>query len=124
MMSRQRMSPPPFTRVAYGSIPWCHAAAHWNNSFYVRLIHHQVVEQRGEYIMGCLLIARFTVQEALRRRLFVTIAILSLVLLGLFSLLLYESTSRMQDFTNGQDMTLQILYEGIAITVLAMWLVY
>jgi Cu-processing system permease protein len=76
--------------------------------------------------MGWLLITRFTIQEAIRRRLFLTMAILTLLMLLLFGLLISAAISRMNEanLANGIDPTLPTLYAGIAITVLAMWLVY
>ena len=76
--------------------------------------------------MGWFLITRFTIQEAIRRRLFLTIAILTLLVLVLFGLLIHAAVSRMQEnqVANGMDPTLPTLYAGIAISILAMWLVY
>ncbi len=76
--------------------------------------------------MGWLLITRFTIQEAIRRRLFLTMAILTLLMLFLFGLLISAAISRMNEanLANGTDPTLPKLYAGIAITILAMWLVY
>jgi ABC-type transport system involved in multi-copper enzyme maturation permease subunit len=76
--------------------------------------------------MGWLLITRFTIQEAIRRRLFLTMAILTLLMLILFGLLVQAAASRMQEnnIINGRDPALPTLYAGIAITILAMWLVY
>ena len=76
--------------------------------------------------MGWLLITRFTLQEAIRRRLFLTMAILTLLMLVLFGLLIHAAIDRMQanHVANGTDPTLPTIYAGIAITILAMWLVY
>ena len=76
--------------------------------------------------MGWLLITRFTLQEAIRRRLFLTMAILTLLMLVLFGLLIHVAIDRMQanHVANGTDPTLPTIYAGIAITILAMWLVY
>ena len=76
--------------------------------------------------MGWLLITRFTLQEAIRRRLFLTMAILTLLMLVLFGLLIHAAIDRMQanNVANGTDPTLPTIYAGIAITILAMWLVY
>src|SRR2546423_2667978 len=76
--------------------------------------------------MGWLLITRFTLQEAIRRRLFLTMAILTLLLLGLVGLLIRAATDRMQatPVGNGTAPTLPTIYAGIAISILAMWLVY
>ena len=76
--------------------------------------------------MGWLLITRFTLQEAIRRRLFLTMAILTLLMLVLFGLLIHAAIDRMQanQVANGTDPTLPTIYAGIAITILAMWLVY
>ncbi len=76
--------------------------------------------------MGWLLITRFTMQEAIRRRLFLTMAILTILMLVLFGLLIHAAVSRMQEnqVANGMDPTQPTLYAGIAITILSMWLVY
>lgn len=76
--------------------------------------------------MGLLLITRFTLQEALRRRLFLTMAILSVLLLGLFALLLNAAVSQLDIDPNATPVVQQqaILAAGIIITFPAMWLVY
>ena len=76
--------------------------------------------------MGWLLITRFTLQEAIRRRLFLTMAILTLLMLVLFGLLIHAAIDRMQanNVANGTDPTLPTIYAGIAITIIAMWLVF
>ena len=43
--------------------------------------------------MGLLLMTRFTLQEAIRRRLFFAVLILSVLMLGAFSLLLHQAIS-------------------------------
>ncbi|TMD59566.1 MAG: hypothetical protein E6I91_20105, partial [Chloroflexi bacterium] len=65
--------------------------------------------------MGWLLITRFTLQEAIRRRLFLTMAILTLLMLVLFGLLIHAAIERMQanSVANGTDPTLPTIYAGI-----------
>ncbi len=62
--------------------------------------------------MGWLLITRFTLQEAIRRRLFLTMAILTLLMLVLFGLLIHAAIDRMQanHVANGTDPTLPTIY--------------
>jgi ABC-type transport system involved in multi-copper enzyme maturation permease subunit len=73
--------------------------------------------------MGLLLITRFTLQEAVRRWLFVAVAILSVVMIGLFSILLNIAVSTIVP-SNSYNTQIALLSGGIAISVLSMWLVY
>jgi ABC-type transport system involved in multi-copper enzyme maturation permease subunit len=75
--------------------------------------------------MGLLLITRFTLLEAIRRRLFLAVVILSILILTAFSILLsiviHVSQARN---VNGNDSQLILLGAGVVITVLAIWMVY
>ena len=73
--------------------------------------------------MGLLLITRFTLQEAVRRWLFVAVAILSILLIGLFAILLNVAVGTITA-SNAYERQLSLLTGGIAISVLSMWLVY
>ena len=73
--------------------------------------------------MGLLLISRFTVQEAIRRWLFVAVAILSIVLVGLFALLLNVAVGTISA-PDPYTRQISLLTGGIAMSVLSMWLVY
>jgi ABC-type transport system involved in multi-copper enzyme maturation permease subunit len=75
--------------------------------------------------MGLVLITRFTLLEAMRRRLFLAVVILSILIVTAFSILLsiviHVSQARN---VNGNDTQLQLLGGGVVITVLAIWMVY
>ncbi len=73
--------------------------------------------------MGMLLITRFTFQEAMRRRLFLAVVLLSIILLGAFTLLfsLVVDSSRAPD---GIDFQVFLLGIGAFMTLPAIWLVY
>lgn len=75
--------------------------------------------------MGFLLITRFTLLEAFRRRLFLAVLILSLLIVASFATLLHIVLNSSFNYdpaaTDGQ---LYILGEGAIITVLAIWMVY
>ncbi|HCI82469.1 MAG TPA: hypothetical protein DHW02_22570, partial [Ktedonobacter sp.] len=73
--------------------------------------------------MGLLLISRFTVQEAIRRWLFVAVAILSVVLIGLFAILLHVAVATISA-PDPYEQQIALLTGGIAVSVLSMWLVY
>src|SRR5579859_3577316 len=75
--------------------------------------------------MGLLLITRFTLLEAIRRRLFLAVAILSILILTAFSILLSIVVNVSQSSNgNGNDTQLYLLGGGVIITVLAIWMVY
>src|SRR3989442_9989187 len=75
--------------------------------------------------MGLLLITRFTMLEAIRRRLFLAVVILSILILTAFSILLSIVVNVSQSSNgNGNDTQLYLLGGGVIITVLAIWMVY
>lgn len=79
--------------------------------------------------MGLLLITRFTLQEAIRRKLFLAMAILSILLLILFALLLKAAVGQSDAINAQQGMSAfqmqQVnLQAGIVLAFPAMWLVY
>jgi len=71
--------------------------------------------------MGLLLITRFTLLEAIRRRLFLAVVILSILIVTAFSILLSIVINASQ---GGNDNSNEFLFGGIIITVLAIWMVY
>ncbi len=73
--------------------------------------------------MGLLLITRFTLLEAIRRRLFLTVLILSLLIIAAFTALLSKliSVSTPQD---GLSPRLFLLGVGVVVTVLVIWMLY
>lgn len=73
--------------------------------------------------MGLLLITRFTLQEAIRRRLFLSVVILSTLLLAAFAILLNIAVNMVQP-DGGTSARLQLLGGGVVITILVTWLVY
>src|SRR2546423_363492 len=75
--------------------------------------------------MGLLLITRFTLLEALRRRLFLAVVILSILIVAAFTILLsiVIHVSLMSN-NSGTDTQLYLLGGGVIITVLAIWMVY
>jgi ABC-type transport system involved in multi-copper enzyme maturation permease subunit len=75
--------------------------------------------------MGLLLITRFTLLEAIRRRLFLAVLILSLLILGAFTLLLAVVINvSLASNNSGTDPQLLLLGGGIFVTVMAIWMVY
>jgi ABC-type transport system involved in multi-copper enzyme maturation permease subunit len=75
--------------------------------------------------MGLLHITRFTLLEAVRRRLFLAVLILSILILGGFATLLHIALSVTLDAgIEAPNRQLYILGEGAIITVLAIWMVY
>jgi len=72
--------------------------------------------------MGLLLITRFTLQEALRRKLLLAMLILSLLLLCLFTFTLSKSLEGLQ--ANNPDITNTPQFIGIVLTIPAMWIAY
>ena len=75
--------------------------------------------------MGLLLITRFTLLEALRRRLFLAVVILSILIVAAFTILLsiVIHVSLMSN-NSGTSTQLYLLGGGVVITVLAIWMVY
>src|SRR5260370_31751208 len=75
--------------------------------------------------MGLLLIARFTLQEAIRRRLFLAVVLMSLLIIGAFATLFGIVLSQVGG-NNGQgiDPQLFLLGIGVFLDVAAIWLVY
>jgi ABC-type transport system involved in multi-copper enzyme maturation permease subunit len=75
--------------------------------------------------MGLLFITRFTLLEAIRRRLFLAVVILSILIVTAFSILLSIVINASQGGNNnGNNTQLQLLGAGVLITVLAIWMVY
>ena len=75
--------------------------------------------------MGLLLITRFTLLEAIRRRLFLAVAILSILILAAFTILLRIVINVSLGSNNsGTNTQLFLLGGGVLITVLAIWMVY
>jgi len=79
--------------------------------------------------MAVALITRFTLQEAIRRRLFLAVLILSALLLGAFIILLSIAINLLQSNSpaaNGGDLSphLFLLSGGVFFDILMIWLVY
>jgi ABC-type transport system involved in multi-copper enzyme maturation permease subunit len=75
--------------------------------------------------MGLLLITRFTLLEAIRRRLFLAVVILSILILAAFTILLSIVINvSLGSNGSGTDTQLYLLGGGVVITVLAIWMVY
>ena len=75
--------------------------------------------------MGLLLITRFTLLEAIRRRLFLAVVILSILILAAFTILLSIVINvSLGSNGSGTDTQLYLLGGGVIITVLAIWMVY
>ena len=72
--------------------------------------------------MGLLLITRFTLQEALRRKLFLAMLILGLLLLGLFAFALQKSVDAMASVSSASNINILLL--SMALTLPAMWIVF
>lgn len=73
--------------------------------------------------MGLLLITRFTLQEALRRKLFLAMLILGLLLLALFAFALQKSVEALTSSGLASN-TSSILLLSVALTLPAMWIVF
>nr|BBH95365.1 hypothetical protein KTA_35640 [Thermogemmatispora argillosa] len=73
--------------------------------------------------MGWAVIARFTLKEIVRRRIFVAVVLLTLLLLGLFTLLLSALVDNLQR-VQPADFDLLLLGIGALMAVLATWSVY
>lgn len=75
--------------------------------------------------MGLLLITHFTLLEAVRRRLFLAVVILSILIIGAFTILLSIVINvSLSSSGGGTDTQLYLLAGGVIITVLAIWMVY
>jgi ABC-type transport system involved in multi-copper enzyme maturation permease subunit len=75
--------------------------------------------------MRALLITGFTLREAIRRRLFLAVAILSVVMVGGFTLLLNAVTHLIASTPSTTlPSQVQVLSFGIVVTLLVMWMVY
>src|SRR5260370_23960242 len=75
--------------------------------------------------MGLLLIARFTLQEAIRRRLFLAVVLMSLLIIGAFATLFGIVLSQVGGSNSqGIDPQLFLLGIGVFLDVVAIWLVY
>ncbi len=72
--------------------------------------------------MGLLLITRFTLQEAVRRKLFLAMLILGLLLLGLFAFALQKSVDAVTSFDSASNTNILLL--SVALTLPAMWIVF
>src|SRR6266516_2545245 len=98
-MNKLQMSPPPFMQVEHASLPYSHAVALLSNSFCAPLNRRNIEDRpkRETYTMEWFLITHFTIQEAIRRHLFLTIAILTLLVLVLFGLLIHATVNQIQE---------------------------
>ena len=75
--------------------------------------------------MRLLLITRFTLLEAIRRRLFLAVIILSILILAAFTILLtIVVNDALANPNNGTDSHLMLLGGGVIITILVMWMLY
>jgi ABC-type transport system involved in multi-copper enzyme maturation permease subunit len=73
--------------------------------------------------MGLLYITRFTFMEAIRRRLFLAVIILSILIITAFTILLSFVINASQ-VNNSNNTQLELLGGGVIITLLAIWMVY
>jgi ABC-type transport system involved in multi-copper enzyme maturation permease subunit len=77
------------------------------------------------FVMGFVLITRFTLLEAMRRRLILAVLILSILIVAAFTILLrIVINASLGNNGTGINTQLYVLGEGVIITVLAMWMVY
>lgn len=75
--------------------------------------------------MRLLLITRFTLLEAIRRRLFLAVIILSVLIVTAFTILLtIVVNDALANPNNGTDSHLMLLGGGVIITILVMWMLY
>ena len=75
--------------------------------------------------MNVLLITRFTLLEAIRRRLFLAVIILSILILTAFTILLtIVVNTALSNQNNGTDPRYLLLGGGIIVTVLVIWMLY
>src|SRR5260370_16352879 len=124
---RPQISPLSCTNVERGSRPWRPSSARWNNSFYAPSMHR--ILDIKVYVMALALITRFTLQEAIRRRLFLAVLILSALLLVAFIILLSIAINLIQSNSstaNGDTLSphLFLVSGGVFFDILMTWLVY
>jgi ABC-2 type transport system permease protein len=75
--------------------------------------------------MNLLFITRFTLLEAIRRRLFLAVIILSILILAAFTILLsIVVNDALANPNNGTDGHLMLVGGGVIITILVMWMLY
>lgn len=75
--------------------------------------------------MGLLLMARFTIQEALHRWLLLAMLLLNILLLGLFALMLNSAyTDQLAVAANQSDPQLHLLEFDLIVSILAIWAAY
>ncbi|HEY7418329.1 MAG TPA: ABC transporter permease subunit [Ktedonobacteraceae bacterium] len=76
--------------------------------------------------MGLWYITRFTLQEAIRRRLFLAVAVLSILLLIMYAFIVHFVTiqSTKGATLSGENLQLFLLVGGIFISVPSIWMVY
>ncbi|HEX9132621.1 MAG TPA: hypothetical protein VF844_10035, partial [Ktedonobacteraceae bacterium] len=75
--------------------------------------------------MNVLFITRFTLLEAIRRRLFLAVIILSILILTAFTILLtIVVNDALANPNSGTDVHYMLLGGGVIITVLVMWMLY
>ncbi len=75
--------------------------------------------------MNLLLITRFTLLEAIRRRLFLAVIILSILILAAFTILLtIVVNDALANQNSGTDAHYMLLGGGVVITVLVIWMLY
>ena len=75
--------------------------------------------------MNVMLITRFTLLEAIRRRLFLAVIILSILILTAFTILLtIVVNTALSNQNNGTDPRYLLLGGGIIVTVLVIWMLY
>src|SRR2546430_5028248 len=82
-------------------------------------MHHDIKRQK----MRLLLITKFTLQEVIRRRLFLVIVILTLLLLVLF-VLLFSAVLQVELANPDVNPQVQFRDTGMFLTLPTMWIVY
>ena len=83
--------------------------------------------KKGRFPMGLLLMARFTIQEVLRRRLFLALFLLSVLLIAAYAFLLHTAidASLSRPIVAGGVSTDMFLWtSGIFVSIPSVWLVY
>jgi len=76
-------------------------------------------------LLRVLLITEFTLREVVRRRLFLAVAVLSVLMVGAFTLLLNAVTHMVaSNSSSALPSQIAVLSFGILVTLLAMWMVY
>lgn len=85
-------------------------------------------EKKDWFFMGLLLMARFTIQEVLRRRLFLALFLLSMLLLSAYTFLLHvalvASMNGKPNAAGGVINDLQLWVSGLIVSIPSVWLVY